>query len=131
MLQGFYIYSVILVKATEFRSQLYIKCFNKAMNHNPENLLVVTECYIYSFFLVKATVFWSQFCIECFSKSSCMMLRPFPFRLMNFMISYRIRSRISFASPQFSAQMSQTVITIFLIMILKTWSLNIILLSIL
>ena len=72
-----------------------------------------SSIFILFFFLVKATDFWSQLCIKCFSKSSCMMLRPFPLRLMDFMISYRIRSCISVASPQFSAQMGQTVTTIF------------------
>ena len=95
------------------------------MNHTPENLLVVTRVlYSFIFFLVKATDFWSQLCIKCFSKSSCMMLRPFPLRLMDFMISYRIRSCISVASPQFSAQMGQTVTTIcFYIMVRRPWSL--------
>ena len=74
---------------------------------------MLQKLYIYSLLLVKATEFWSHFCIRCFSKSSCMMLRPFPLRLMDFMISYRIRSCISVASPQFSAQMGQTVTTIF------------------
>jgi hypothetical protein len=73
---------------------------------------LVKVFYIYSFFLLKATEFWSQFCIKCFSKSSCMMLCPFHLRLMNFMLSYRIRSCISVAAPQVSAQMGQTVTTI-------------------
>ena len=72
-----------------------------------------SSIFILFFFLVKATDFWFQLCFKCFSKSSCMMLRPFPLRLMDFMISYRIRSCISVASPQLSAQMSQTVTTIF------------------
>ena len=102
-----------LLKATEIFFQLYVKCFNKVMNHNPENLLVVTEFYIYSFFLVKATEFGSQCCIKCFSKSSCMMLRLFLLRFMDFMISYRIRSGISVAPPQFSAQNGSNRNTIF------------------
>ena len=92
---------------------------------------LVQGFYIYSFLLVKATEVLSQFYIKCFSKSSCMMLCPFHLRLMNFMLSYRIRSCISVAPPQVSEQMSQTVTIIFLIIVLRTWSLNTILLLIL
>ena len=39
-----------LLKATEILFQFSIKFFNKFMNHNPENLLVVTKNYIFIHF---------------------------------------------------------------------------------
>ena len=78
LLQEFYIYLVLLVKATGFWFQFYIKCFNKVMNHNPENLLVVTEFYIYSFFFVKGNGVWVSVLYQMFHQIKLHDFASFP-----------------------------------------------------
>ena len=89
------------------------------------------SCYKNSIFIQFSLLRQRSFGPRWFSTSSCMMLRSFSLRLMNFMISYRIRSCIYVASPQCSAKNDQTELPFFLTMAIRTWSLNTILLLIL